>query len=187
MFPPSILRGPALQVPHHAALTILDLTNLVHLGLTTLLEDLGDLLDLLLGHDNNHTNTAVECASHFVGLDPTELHERTEDGEELERGGVDPASNTLWQDAGNVLSETTAGDVRKSLDETLANDGKELLDVNGGGDKELVTERPGGVPGSRRVEVVTVRIDNLANERETVRVDSGRGDTENDIAGGNVW
>lgn len=112
-------RVPALQTGKDAALLagVLDaeFSDLVD-GFAFLLENGADGVLAALLDDDHHADTAVEGTGHLGRRDIAGLLEPLEDGWQLPRGDVDVSRQGGRQHAGDVLDETTTGDVGETLD-----------------------------------------------------------------------
>jgi hypothetical protein len=91
-------------------------------------------------------------------------------------------AGTRGEHSRDVLQESTSGNVRHSLEHTGSDGGQELFDVDPGRDQEGLTEGDRSVPRSGRGVFESRSSDDLADERESVRVDTGRGETYEDVA-----
>ena len=145
-------------------------------------------IHLFLGDDNNHTDAHVECSCHLKVFNLPDLLDPLPDGRQLPRRGVDCASEsrTRREDSRNVLNETTASDVAHTLEQARSDTGQELLDVDSGWSQEGLAEGGILVPRSRVGVRQAGSSSHFTDERETVRVNAGRGETDEDVAGLNV-
>ena len=94
------------------------------------------------------------------------------------------AQQPLFQAAGDILIEAAAGDVGDALDIHLFQHLQHRLDVDLGGSQQgiaqgLAAQLGGG--GVQNIGIV-VNIKDLAHQRETVGMNTGGGQSEDDIA-----
>ena len=135
--------------------------------------------------NDDHADTHVERPGHLQGFNVSSLHDPLPDRGQLPSLGVDRASQvgTRGEHSRDVFQESTSGDVRHSLEHTGSDSGQELFDVDPGRDQEGLSEGDRSVPRSGRGVFESRSSDDLADEREPVRVDPGRGQTDQDVAG----
>jgi hypothetical protein len=178
--------SPALEVLHLDALRSGDLADDERIRLAVGPDALESSVDLVLGDDDDHADTAVERPRHLLGLDATNLLEPLEHTRELPGGGIELASGALGKDTRDVLGEASSRDVGHALEEGSPDRRKELLDVDSGRGKEVLSEGLGGRPGARGGVGELRASDNLADKGEAVRVKTRRGESEEDVSRGNV-
>ena len=98
------------------------------------------------------------------------LGEPGEDGRPLPGVPVDARLHAVGQHAREVAEDATAGDVRERLDVRLRAQRADVVEVE-------------PVRREQQVGVEVVVADELAHEREAVRVEAGRGEADDDVAG----
>src|ERR1700722_2696723 len=79
-------------------------------------ENFADRFDGVRLHDGDHADPAVERAQQFEFGDVPLPGQPFEDGQHRQTRKIDADAKVLWQHAGNIIGETTAGDVRKPFD-----------------------------------------------------------------------
>src|SRR6476661_1896593 len=87
-------------------------------ALAALGENVGNLFNCLGLHDGDHADSAVEGAQQFEFGDAPLLRQPFEDRQHRKARQIDPDTQMLRQDAGNVIGETAAGNMRGTLHRT---------------------------------------------------------------------
>ena len=120
-------------------------------------------------HDRAHADAEVEDASLLLLLDAL-LAEPVEDGPALPGVPVESAPTPVGQHAREVAEDAAAGDVRERLHVGARAQRAHLVEVE-------------PVRREQQVGVEVVLADERADEREAVRVQTGGGEAEDDVAG----
>ena len=134
------------------------------------------------GHRADHPHSHVERPVHLVVGDSPEPLQHLEDRKHGPAPAIDPRRHALGQDAREVVGDPAAGDVRETMDEPLfdrALESRQVRTVLGQERRADRRREPGddvarGFP--RDVE------EDLAGQRVTVRVQTGRRQTVENVA-----
>ena len=133
------------------------------------------------GHDERHPDPAVERAEHLAVLDAARLADPADDRRHRPVPAVEPRAQPRGQDSPDVEGEPAAGDVRESLDRDLLHRPEHGLDVDSGGGHQALPQRHAAV--ERSGEGSSRHLEDLAYEREAVRVQAARCESDDAIPG----
>ncbi len=160
---------PCQYIPHLHSWRGGDLSDAVHRRRAPL-QRVHHLVDLCRADDEDHADPIVERARHLERRDVPVLHQEAEHRWQLPRRRVDIAPERLGQHARDVLREPAARDVRHALEQPALCDGEHLRDVDLRRREQRAPERHVGLPGALRAVWDARDGEDLAHEREAVRV-----------------
>ncbi|OSS52322.1 hypothetical protein B5807_02367 [Epicoccum nigrum] len=181
--PPTTTSTPNVHVVDDNLLIALlnQLANLEH-ALALALQELQRRLRVLRADNDNHAEAGVERPLELLGLQTAGLLQPLEHLGQRPRARVQLGRERLGQHAGDVLAQAAARDVRHTLEQVLAHGGEQRLDV----DPRRCEERGADVlfraPGRGVVEAQAAALDNLADEREAIRVHAAGRHAQEDVA-----
>jgi hypothetical protein len=140
------------------------------------------LSDVAGRDDHRHADAAVEGTRHFFGGDLV-AGEPNEDRRDGPAAGVESGSTVVRQDARQVLRQAAAGNVGECLDRRHGADRSETAcDINARRCQQDIGQRPAVGKRRRGRQRGTTPLDELAHQRETVRVHAARCQAEHDVA-----
>lgn len=160
---------PCQYIPHLHSWCSGDLSDAVH-SRRAPLQCVHHLVDLRRTDDEDHADAVVERARHLERRDVPVFHQEAKDGRQLPRRRVDVAPERLGEHARDVLREAAARDVRHALEQPALRDGEHLRDVDLRRREQSTAERHVGLPRARRGVRDARDGEDLAHEREAVRV-----------------
>src|SRR5690606_1273058 len=148
--------------------------------LTMLAQTLHGFVRVLGGNTDRHADTAIERAIHLRIRDVAGLLQPIEYRRPLPSLSAQDRLEPVGQNARNVLDEPAASDVRDAVDRDGLGQREHGLHVDAGGSEQRIVEQP---RPELRLRRGLGNLQELTNERITMRVRSRRWQTDDRIAG----